>query len=202
MQALTALESRAILSCAVMLWSASIFELASRAGTKISGRPFQLPVWAAVAAAALAAVAVSRADPAASTGACVDIALVAGGAVDASTGYLVDAVTLPAAALALSSALVSGRTHEACAGVLVSAGLFGCFYLLSRGRAVGLGDVKALFAVGVVQGPFGAVLTLVAASLSGAVFALRRGEFACGRTLHFGPHLAAGAALTFLTTGS
>jgi len=202
MQTLTGHERTAILACGVIFWWISIFRIAARAAANIEHRPAEIPaaVWAA--AGAITALAAFRGNLTAAAAACVCIALLAGGVVDARTGFLVDAVTLPAAALSLLAALLSGRTHQACAGVLASAGLFACFYVATRGTGVGLGDVKALYAVGSTLGPTGATLALAAASLSGVVFALWRGEFGRGRCLRFGPHLAAGATFTFLTMGS
>jgi prepilin signal peptidase PulO-like enzyme (type II secretory pathway) len=198
MQALSEFGRAALLFCGVMLWSTLIFTLATRVASFIAPVRFAMPLLAWSGAVILAAVAGYR-GPQATPAACVCIALIAGGIVDARTGYLIDAITLPAATIGFGAALASGRTHEACLGVLESAGLAEFVFVISRGRAIGLGDVKALYSLGAVFGPSRTAFALLAASLSGLTLALVRGRWRRGSEVRFGPHLAAGATLTFLS---
>ncbi|MGH7728848.1 MAG: hypothetical protein ACREM2_08665, partial [Vulcanimicrobiaceae bacterium] len=81
------------------------------------------------------------------------------------------------------------------AGVALLLGAFGVVYLRSRGRALGLGDLKAMFAIGAGLGPFGALLAVGIASASGLAFAAYTGRLRRGASVPFGPHLALGCAL-------
>jgi prepilin signal peptidase PulO-like enzyme (type II secretory pathway) len=198
MQALSEFVRAALIFCGVMLWSTLIFTRATRVATLIAPLRIAMPPLAWSGAVILAAVAAYRGPHAAPTG-CVCIALIAAGVVDARTGYLIDAITFPAGTIALGAALASGRTHEAFLGILESAGLAGFVFVISRGRAIGLGDVKALYSLGAAFGPSRTALVLLAASLSGLTLALVRGSCTRGAEVRFGPHLAAGAAFTFLS---
>jgi prepilin signal peptidase PulO-like enzyme (type II secretory pathway) len=197
MQALGGPHGIAPVFCAVVLWSALIFGLTKRAAQRIAPGTLPKPAFQWSVAIALAALAGVR-GPHAALPVCVCIALLAAGIVDAHTGYLPDATTLPAAALGLAAALGPQRGSEACLGILESAGPFGFLHFISRGRATGLGDVKALYAIGAAFGPFGTAVVLFAASLSALALSLLRGRFSRTARIRFGPHLATGALLTLV----
>lgn len=84
--------------------------------------------------------------------------------------------------------------------VAAGAAFFGLLVLLSRGRAMGLGDVKLMAALGIVFGwpdvLFIAVLGFVFGGVAGlALIALRRKTMRS--TIPFGPFIVIGAALIF-----
>jgi leader peptidase (prepilin peptidase)/N-methyltransferase len=131
------------------------------------------------------------------------LALIVGAVADARTGYLFDAITLPAAVVTATLAVAAGSASEATAGVILLVGIFGAVAVFSRGRAIGLGDVKAMYAIGAGFGPAKAIVILFAASVSGlAVTALarcfeRRGMAGC-REIRFGPYLAIGSSVALI----
>jgi len=122
------------------------------------------------------------------------IALVVAAWADARTGFIFDALTLPAGALAASLAALSGAGGEAAAGVTLLVGTFGALVVFSRGRWMGLGDVKAMYALGAAFGPTESLVALLAACACGIVAAAWHGKIQRGYEVRFGPHLAAGAA--------
>ena len=114
-----------------MLWSALMFARAERAAGTLPG-PHFTPRCAWAAAAALSALGASHADAAQFAAACVSIALVAGAIGDVRSGFLFDAITLPACALALGAAIWLGNVGQAFAGVLLGAGSFGAAHVATR----------------------------------------------------------------------
>ena len=97
--------------------------------------------------------------------------------------------------------LVSGADQQACglfknllAG-LVSAGFFLFLHFITKGRGMGLGDVKFAFFMGLFLGPSKLILALYFAFLTGAIIGvililLGRKKF--GQHVPFGPFLVAG----------
>jgi prepilin signal peptidase PulO-like enzyme (type II secretory pathway) len=128
------------------------------------------------------------------------IALVVVADADARTGLIFDAVTLPAAIIVSAIGIVLGSALACAAGVGVLVGTFGTIVVVSRGRAMGLGDVKAMFSIGAAFGPLGAIVAIFAACLSGTVAAFLTGRLQRGQCVRFGPHLAAGAAFALVLT--
>ncbi len=129
---------------------------------------------------------------------CACIALVAASGPDARTGYLFDAVTLPAAILVSALVVASGGAGSAAGGVALLVGAFGAVVFFSRGRLMGLGDVKAMYALGAAFGPLESLVAIFAACVSGIVVALVSARFARGSEVRFGPHLAAGSAVALV----
>ncbi len=119
---------------------------------------------------------------------------------DARTGYIFDAITFPAACLTGVVAIASGDASIAAGGVAFLVGTFGALHVLSRGRAIGLGDVKAMYAIGAGFGPLAALVAIFAASISGIVAAIastvRKGRRPA--EIRFGPHLAFGATFALV----
>ena len=126
------------------------------------------------------------------------IALVVAGGADARTGLLFDAITLPAAILAAALAVASGASDLAAWGVALLVGAFGAVVVFSRGRYMGLGDVKAMYAIGAAFGPFESLVAIFAACASGIITAAIVGRFARGAEIRFGPHLAVGATFALI----
>ena len=152
---------------------------------------------AAGCAVALLAVTVRPPAEAVVCGAtCVGLVVAAGA--DARTGLLFDAITLPTAVLVTTLAILTGTGAAATAGVLLLVGIFGGIVLVSRGRAMGLGDVKAMYAVGAAFGPTGALLVVFFSCISGIAATLARGSFARHAEIRFGPHLAIGSTIALI----
>jgi len=117
-------------------------------------------------------------------GAAVVVSLV-GAVTDARTGRIPNALTLPALAggLLLNTALHGTyRAVASIAGVVLAGGIPGLLHRITRGAAIGGGDVKLFAALGALLGPtVGLQLELLAFGLL-AVFALVRLAF-LGRLL-------------------
>ncbi len=127
-------------------------------------------------------------------------ALVAG-TVDARTGAIPDPLTTTIAFVALIAALVTGETNVALAGAAAGGGALGVLYLVTRGRGIGLGDVKLAAAIGLGYGPLASTYALGVAFVAGGAYGAwllltRRAQR--GSTIRFGPFLAGGALVAAL----
>ncbi len=129
---------------------------------------------------------------------CACVALVAASGPDARTGYLFDAITLPTALLVTAIALANGAVENAAAGVTLLVGSFGAVVFFSRGRLMGLGDVKAMYAIGAAFGPLESLVAIFVACVSGTIATLASAHLARGTEVRFGPHLAAGSAFALI----
>ncbi len=102
--------------------------------------------------------------------------LIALGFIDYFHQILPDAITLPGLTLALVYAAFRPdlSLRGALAGAVFGAGfllaVYGAYYLLRKKEGLGLGDVTMMLFVGAFLGWRGALLTLVLASFSGAIF--------------------------------
>ncbi|OGE75461.1 MAG: hypothetical protein A3C85_03120 [Candidatus Doudnabacteria bacterium RIFCSPHIGHO2_02_FULL_48_21] len=87
--------------------------------------------------------------------------------------YLIlDKVVLPAAILAAAYQLIAGQLLNGFYGALILSGFFWILYLLSRGRAIGFGDVKLGVFLGLLV-PFPQTIALFFLSyMSGAVVSI------------------------------
>jgi len=191
-------------AAALAVWSTASLALARTAESRAAGKTPPLP-WRTPAALALAtwcALACRATPSAAVTCGLACIALVAAADSDARTGYLFDAVTFPAAILTTLAAIVSGTTFDAACGVLLLAGSFGALVVLSRGRLMGLGDVKAMYVLGAAFGPLESLVAIFAACISGIAALSLSGSLRSGARLHFGPHLAAGSLFALVAGDS
>ncbi len=185
-------------------WAAALSAAATRAESRVSSADPRSRWPQIMACATIVAVAtfVAR-DPKALAAALACIALVVGAFADARTGYLFDAITFPAALVTAILALATGSAAQATAGVALLVGIFGAVAIISRGRAIGLGDVKAMYAIGAAFGPAKAIFILFAASLSGLAAAAlsrrtARGSHPVLREIPFGPHLAIGSSVALM----
>ncbi|MEA2784505.1 MAG: leader peptidase (prepilin peptidase) / N-methyltransferase [Candidatus Eremiobacteraeota bacterium] len=121
--------------------------------------------------------------------------------VDARTGLIPDAVTRTTALAALGCAVATGVAPLACGGAYAVGGALLGLHLLTRGRGLGLGDVKLGTAIGAGFGPAAGIFVLGTAFVLGGAYAtwlLLAGRAQRGDTLRFGPFLAAGAAAAAL----
>jgi leader peptidase (prepilin peptidase)/N-methyltransferase len=180
----------------LLAWVPLAIALAARGESRLAPQVGS-SAWRAAVLPALAVVAVCCLRPAASAVPCglATIGLVAAAFVDARTGYLPDTITAPVAALSALAAAAVGSAGAAVAGVLLLVGGFGALVGVSRGRLMGLGDVKAMYAIGAAFGPAEAVFAVGTACLSGIAAAAFSGRLRAGSELRFGPHLAVGCAI-------
>lgn len=116
---------------------------------------------------------------------------------DLRSGYVFDAVTLPALASLLLFAGVSGTLTASLCGAAAGSGALAVLYAVTRGRGLGLGDVKLAACIGAAFGWAGALRVLEAAFIIGGAYAAaalvmsrarRRDEIA------FAPFIFAGTA--------
>ena len=124
-----------------------------------------------------------------------------GALVDARTGLIPDAVTRTTALAALACSVGSGVAPLACCGAYAVGGSLLVLHMLTRGRGLGLGDVKLGTAIGAGFGPAGGVFALGAAFVLGGAYAtwlLLTGRARRGDTIRFGPFLAAGTVAAAL----
>ncbi len=180
-------------------WSITSVLLAHRAERRLAGGAARFPLLelaCTLAVTTCALVVRAPADAALRGGA--SIGLIAAAGADARTGYLFDAVTIPAAAVVAIFAVVSGNASSAMHGVVLLVGTFGAVLVLSRGRLIGRGDVKAMYAVGAAFGPVEALLVVFTACVSGLLVSALCGGVRRRASVAFGPHLAVGGSLTLI----
>jgi len=189
----------AIVATLLVAWCAIAIALVRRAERRV-GVTRSSATWAVFAlgtGVALLAVALRPGLAGAACGVACIALIVAGGA-DARTGFIFDAITLPAAVLAATLAIASGASGLAAWGVALLVGAFGAVVVFSRGRYMGLGDIKAMYAIGAAFGPFESLVAIFAACASGIIAVAIAGRFARGAEVRFGPHLAIGATFALV----
>ncbi len=121
--------------------------------------------------------------------------------IDARTGRIPDRVTRPTSAVALSLALASGIVTTAFWGALAVGGALVFLYVVTRGRGLGLGDVKLGTAIGVGLGPATGLVALGGAFVLGGAYAswlLMTRRARRSDAVRFGPFLAAGSIFAVL----
>ena len=98
-----------------------------------------------------------------------------------------------------AAVLDRGNLLSHLAGMVCVSGFLGILYLISRGRAIGGGDIKLMFACGLILGWKQIILAFLLGCIIGSVIHLIRirvqGE---GHVLAMGPYLSAGIFLTAL----
>jgi len=130
---------------------------------------------------------------------------IAGGIVDARTGFIPNALTRASLATALVLALLRGDGVVAAAGASCCGGAILFLHVATRGRGIGLGDVKLAAAVGAGLGPAGGALALALAFVGGGAVAswlLASKRSRRGDTLAFAPYIAGGTVLTLIAEAS
>jgi prepilin signal peptidase PulO-like enzyme (type II secretory pathway) len=174
-------------------WAVTSFAIVRTSERRVTGRARPYPRLALACALAVAAGDAFLGDaPESASGPITALSLIAASGADRRTGYLFDAITLPTAILAAAAAIAAGASTSALLGIASTAGVFGTCYLCTGGRWLGLGDVKAMYAIGASFGPLGAWWILLGASASGIVAACAAGRMRRGATVAFAPHLAFG----------
>lgn len=127
--------------------------------------------------------------------------VVVASACDAASGYVFDAVTFPCLALL---GLFAAATHTLSAvaiGAAATGGALAVPYALTRGRGLGLGDVKLACCIGGVAGAVRGLEALGIAFVAGGAYAAylliaKRAERSA--ELRFAPYLGAGMAAILL----
>jgi prepilin signal peptidase PulO-like enzyme (type II secretory pathway) len=118
-------------------------------------------------------------------------------ATDSFSGYVFDAVTLPAGVAILTFAWFQHHLPAAAAGALTAGTAMGLLYVVTLGRGIGLGDVKLACCIGSALGAYDSLLSLGVAFVSGGVYAaylLLTRRRSRGDEMRFAPYLAAGMA--------
>ena len=120
---------------------------------------------------------------------------------DAQTGYIFDAVTLPALIAAVGIAMLNGTLVGTAAGMCAGAGALFALYVATFGKGLGLGDVKLAACIGSALGPKEGLTVLAIAFVLGGAFAAyllvtRRGRF--GDVIGFAPYMGAATGLVLL----
>jgi prepilin signal peptidase PulO-like enzyme (type II secretory pathway) len=116
---------------------------------------------------------------------------------DIRTGYVFDRVLLIAALLLLPVTIATGRLPDATCGAALAAASLLVPYWCTRGRGIGLGDVKLAGLVGFATGTPGAIVAIWFAVLCGGAFAamlLAARRVTLGSAMRFAPFLALGAS--------
>jgi leader peptidase (prepilin peptidase)/N-methyltransferase len=116
---------------------------------------------------------------------------------DAQTGYIFDAVTLPSIVFEVAASAATGKFAFSIAGTAVLAASLTVLFALTRGRGLGLGDVKLAACIGAGAGCNAGLSILGGAFVAGgayAAFLLLTKRAARGQSLAFGPYLAAATA--------
>jgi leader peptidase (prepilin peptidase)/N-methyltransferase len=114
---------------------------------------------------------------------------------DARTGSIPNRLTYPAFAALVASQVIGGNGFGAILGAAVAAGALFALFAGTRGRGLGLGDVKLAACMGA---GLGASLSLVALGVSfvagGAACTalLATGRVQRGDAIRFGPYLTVG----------
>jgi prepilin signal peptidase PulO-like enzyme (type II secretory pathway) len=128
-------------------------------------------------------------------------AFVALGIYDLRWFILPDRIVYPLIGLALLEVIIRATVFSggwrlaitAFWGVFYLAGLFGVFYVISKGAWIGLGDVKLAVVLGLlVGGPLMALLLIFLASIFGSILAmplLIKGRAKATTQIPFGPFL-------------
>ena len=129
----------------------------------------------------------------------------AAGLVDARTGFIPDRITRVTAVAAAACAVPHGEAVAALGGALLAGGVPALLFVATRGRGLGLGDVKLAAAIGAGFGPLAGIGALGTAFVLGGAFGswlLLSGRARRGDALRFGPFLAAGAILTLASSAA
>jgi leader peptidase (prepilin peptidase)/N-methyltransferase len=116
-----------------------------------------------------------------------------------------DALVIPCAAAALVFSIAQGRVLPALESAAIAGGTFAVIFAATRGRGMGLGDVKLAAALGLALPIAGGIALVVASFVVGAVVAVpvlvagRRGR---RDALPFGPFLVVTAYLLVYAPGA
>jgi leader peptidase (prepilin peptidase)/N-methyltransferase len=128
-------------------------------------------------------------------------AVIACAASDAACGYVFDWVTLPALVVMSLAAAIAHTLPQFAGGALSAGASLAALYVLTRGRGVGLGDVKLACCIGGAAGVLQAMEALGIAFVIGGAYAAFLLTFRGARgkdELRFAPYLGAGMVIAML----
>lgn len=114
---------------------------------------------------------------------------------DLESGYIFDSVTGPLLLTELALATLSGTWLYSIEGAGLCAALIGVLFALTRGRGIGLGDLKLAACIGSAVGPSFGASALGNAFILGGAYAgidLLRGRSGRGHAYKFAPFLLLG----------
>jgi leader peptidase (prepilin peptidase)/N-methyltransferase len=189
-----ALAATATAGATVMYWMIAD-DAAARRSMKIGSLPPLLPAAAAITAGFASIAGISVPAVAATAGVAV------AGLVDARTGSIYDPLTVSMLLASLVLALVNGSVVDGCCGAAAVGTALLVLHAISRGRGIGLGDVKLGTALGMALGLSAGLTAIALAFVFGGAYgawllATRRARR--GTSIRFGPFIAAGTFATLL----
>jgi leader peptidase (prepilin peptidase)/N-methyltransferase len=113
---------------------------------------------------------------------------------DLRTGYVLDRLLLPAGAVLVVLTAISGNAPSALVGAAVAASAPAAIHFATRGRGMGLGDVKLAALLGSATDASGALEILAVSFISGGIAAISLLAIGkrCSDTLPFAPFLCFG----------
>jgi len=124
--------------------------------------------------------------------------------IDIRMGIIPDEINVFLAAVGVILAIVPGWEGSAVLGKLIGAAVAGIFFALliavTRGKGMGMGDLKLVIPLGLIFGWPDIIFVLAFSFVIGAVvgvFAIARGKSHMKSALPFGPFLALGATAMF-----
>ncbi len=121
--------------------------------------------------------------------------------IDVTSGFLPDVCTVAIVILALCIAFLTHSLASSLLGAVVSFGVFGSQWMLSRGRAIGTGDIFFASALGLWLGFSGTVFMIFFCYAIGAIVVgvlLLLQKISRKQRIVFGPFLAVGAFLSYV----
>src|SRR5579872_5968125 len=149
--------------------------------------------WAAIASIAALAAATS----------CVTlkidatlVVLAVAAVVDAQSGFIFDPLVIAGTVGVLVVAALAGAAASSLYGGAVAGGAVLFIWAITRGRGIGLGDVKLALVVGAGFGPLGGISAVGLSFIVGAAITIARiiaGYARFGSPVRFGPYLLAGS---------
>jgi leader peptidase (prepilin peptidase)/N-methyltransferase len=188
------LAATATAGATVMYWMIAD-DAAARRGMSIGSLPPLLPAAAGVTACLASIAGISAPAVAATAGVAV------AGLVDARTGSIYDPLTASMLIASLLLALVNGSAIDGCCGAAAVGAALLALYAISKGRGIGLGDIKLGAALGMALGLASGLTAIALAFVFGGAYgawllATRRARR--DASIHFGPFIAAGTFATLL----
>ena len=179
---------------AIIAWNVLLVTIARRGGRARRLSLRKADRWfAAVTFGGAAIPLVSHVDVSVGIG-LVSIAVAAN--VDAQTGYIFDSLTVAGVFGVTVAATLEGRALDSVGGALAAAGTMSLIWAITRGRGLGVGDVKLSALVGAAFGPLGGVTAIGLSFITGACVAVVRifaGKARFGMSVRFGPYVLAGS---------
>jgi leader peptidase (prepilin peptidase) / N-methyltransferase len=189
-----ALAATATAGATVMYWMIAD-DAATRRSMTIGSLPPLLPAAAAVTACVASIAGISAPAVVATAGVAV------AGLVDARTGSIYDPLTASMLLASLVLAVVNGSAIDGCCGAAAVGAMLLALHAISKGRGMGLGDVKLGVALGMALGVASGLTAIALAFVFGGSYgawllATRRAQR--NTSIRFGPFIAAGTFATLL----